>query len=273
MKSNVDIPEEGLFGPGSMMWRINRERSVLLGGGTATVLQVAHPAIALGVAQHSDFRRDMMGRLARTLAGVYDIGFGRRPQVEAAAARVAQAHHRVRGDATPLGIKGLRARYHAFDSDLQLWVLATLVMTGIDCHEAYIEPLETEQKETYLREMRLWCTFFGLPLDYGPQTWCDFRSYYAGMITGELLGSHPVCAEMARAVVYPVYPWWLRKAAWPFQFLVTEAIPSPLRERLGLASAPWKQKAWHVSRCWLPKAVELTPDFARFCGPYRARVA
>ncbi|HWL50890.1 MAG TPA: oxygenase MpaB family protein [Chthoniobacteraceae bacterium] len=273
MKNNVDIPEEGLFGPGSMMWRINRERVVLLGGGAATVLQVAHPAIALGVAQHSDFRRDMMGRLSRTLAGVYDIGFGRRPQVEAAAERIAQAHRRVRGSMTELGIKGMRTRYHALDPDLQLWVLATLVMTAIDSHEAYLEPLEMEQKETYLADMRLWCTFFGLPLDYGPQNWCDFQAYYAEMMQGDLLGSHPVCAQMARAVVYPEYPFWLRQAAWPFQYLVTEAIPSPLRERLGLASAPWKQKAWHFSRRWLPKIVGLTPDLARFCGPYRARVA
>lgn len=256
-----------------MMWRVNRERIVLLGGGTATVLQVAHPAIALGVAQHSDFRRDMMGRLERTLTGVYDIAFGRREAIEAAARRIAQAHQRVRGSAADLKIKGGRTRYNAFDPDLQLWVLATLVMTGIDSHEIYLGPLQESQKEAYLGEMRIWCTFFGLPLDYGPQNWRDFLAYYTDMICGDLLGSHPVCSEMARAVVYPEYPFWLRTAAWPFQYLVTEALPSPLRERLGLASSPWKRAAWRSTHRWLPKVVAAAPDIARFCGPYRARVA
>src|SRR3989440_9384676 len=52
------MSEVGLFGPGSLTWRVNREGVLLLGGGAALVLQVAHPLVAAGVEEHSNYRED-----------------------------------------------------------------------------------------------------------------------------------------------------------------------------------------------------------------------
>ena len=60
----------GLFGPRSITWKINRESVLLLGGGRALLLQIAHPLVAAGVGAHSDFRTDPLGRLQRTLDAV-----------------------------------------------------------------------------------------------------------------------------------------------------------------------------------------------------------
>jgi uncharacterized protein (DUF2236 family) len=49
---------EGLFRDGGWLRRVASEQVVLLGGGRALLLEVAHPLVAAGVAQHSDFRRD-----------------------------------------------------------------------------------------------------------------------------------------------------------------------------------------------------------------------
>ena len=62
-----EMSNAGLFGPGSLTWRVNREGVLLLGGGRALLLQVAHPLVAAGVAQHSNYREDPFGRLYRTL--------------------------------------------------------------------------------------------------------------------------------------------------------------------------------------------------------------
>ena len=70
------------FSPDSMMWKINREQVVLLGGASAAVLQVAHPQVAMGVAAHSKFRSDSTGRLRRTLDSVYTVAFGTAEEVE-----------------------------------------------------------------------------------------------------------------------------------------------------------------------------------------------
>src|SRR6059058_4391825 len=89
--------DPGLFGPGSMVWRIGRERALLLGGPAALLLQLAHPLVAAGVAAHSDFRRDPFARLRATLDSVLTISYGDRSQAEAAAEAVAATHRRVRG--------------------------------------------------------------------------------------------------------------------------------------------------------------------------------
>src|SRR5690606_37813674 len=73
-------PQTGLAGPvppfrtgvsSPAMWRITREQVLLLGGPSAAILQIAHPTVALGVAHHSDFRADTLGRLRRTLDAIY----------------------------------------------------------------------------------------------------------------------------------------------------------------------------------------------------------
>jgi hypothetical protein len=56
-------PTRSLFGPDSVTWRVNREAILLLGGGRALLLQVAHPLVAAGVAEHSNFRTAPLTRL------------------------------------------------------------------------------------------------------------------------------------------------------------------------------------------------------------------
>ena len=91
------MTDPGLFGPGSAIWKVNREGVVLLGGGRALILQVAHPLVAAGVAKHSNYRSDPWGRLFRTLDLVTTIVFGSTEEAEGAAARVRRVHERVNG--------------------------------------------------------------------------------------------------------------------------------------------------------------------------------
>ena len=70
------MADAGLFGPETMTWRVNREGVLLLGGGRALILQVAHPLVAAGVADHSNYREDPWGRLYRTLDLTTKIVFG-----------------------------------------------------------------------------------------------------------------------------------------------------------------------------------------------------
>lgn len=70
------------------MWRIGRERALLAGGAAALLLQLAHPLVAAGVAEHSDFTADPLHRLRATLDATITIAFGDRAQAAAAAGRV-----------------------------------------------------------------------------------------------------------------------------------------------------------------------------------------
>ena len=65
-----------VFSPDDEIWRVNRHANGLLFGPAAVLLQIAHPRVAQGVADHSDFQHDALGRLKRTLTTVNRIAFG-----------------------------------------------------------------------------------------------------------------------------------------------------------------------------------------------------
>ncbi len=252
------------FSPDSMMWKINREQVVLLGGASAAVLQVAHPQVAMGVAAHSKFRSDSTGRLRRTLDSVYTVAFGTAEEVERVRTAVARAHGPVQGKSP--------ARYSAFDPDAQLWVLATLIMASTAMFRRFVGPLTEAELNQFLEENARFGEVFGLNSALLPKTWPDFEQYWHGMIDGPLLGSHPLCGEVARAVVCPDAPWTMRALSPVFQALTLEYLPAPLRERLGFQN-PWKpSRLWNLLDGTLPSLLRIAPPSLRYAPHYlRAR--
>src|SRR5690606_22079594 len=96
IKRSID-PVAGIYGPGSMMWRINREALGFLGGGRAALLQLAHPWVANAVDQHSQTRNDPLGRFRRTFINVFTMIYGSTDQVMRVANNVHQIHTGITG--------------------------------------------------------------------------------------------------------------------------------------------------------------------------------
>lgn len=252
---------DGFFGGGSMMWRINRERLVLLAGPAAAVMQVAHPQVARGVAAHSRFREDAGGRLMRTLDAVYAVAFGTREDIAIVRKRVAAAHAKVRGDG-----------YSAFDPDAQLWVMATLIQGSVSMFRRFIGELSAEQLDGFLIENRAFGEVFGLPPGYMPATWPAFESYWNEMTSGNLLGSDPLCGEVARAVARPAGPWWLKMFSPVIEELAAGLIGEALVERLGLRRRT-AGVLWPGLDGLVPVLARLTPPCLRFCRAYRRAIS
>src|SRR6476646_10466227 len=121
---------EGLYPEGSITRRINRENVLLLGGGRALLMQLAHPKVAAGVDEHSDFRSHPIRRLRRTILMTMAIVFGDRDTALSAARTVNQVHARVKG-----------RDYRALDPELLLWVYATLADTALVTYETFVQRL------------------------------------------------------------------------------------------------------------------------------------
>src|SRR5215472_3016918 len=114
----------GLFDDDSIIRRVNRENVLMLGGGRALLMQLAHPKVAAGVDEHSDFRTRPMYRLRRTIRLTMAIVFGDKDTAMAAARNVNRVHARVTG-----------RDYRALDPDLLLWVHSTLVDSALVTYE------------------------------------------------------------------------------------------------------------------------------------------
>ncbi|HEY5792893.1 MAG TPA: oxygenase MpaB family protein [Chthoniobacterales bacterium] len=257
---NPHPPTENFFSRDSAIWRITREQVLLLGGPAAAILQIAHPAVALGVANHSDFRADTLGRLRRTLDAVYTITFAPHAEVEAMAERVRAAHVRVRG-ASP-------QRYSAFSPDAQMWVLTTLIQLSVEMFERFVAPLTPVEKNAFLRDMRIFGVWFGLPAGHGPQGWTEFSAYYHDMLASEIMCSLPISTELAHHIVYPRKPAGLR-VLWPLaSFTAREFLPSPIREKLLLPRTPGSRLTAATLDALLPRLLPGLPPTLRFAPRY-----
>lgn len=249
--------EEYVFSPDSEVWRVNCHANGLLFGPAAVLLQIAHPRIAQGVADHSDFRDDALRRLRRTLQTVNRIAFGTRREAEEMREHLSAVHGQVQGEISP-GMPGPR-HYSAFEPDLMLWVLATLIDASIKGYELVWGPLDAERREKFYREFRRFGTYFELSEEEGPANYREFVDYYEAMLQDEVLGSHPLCAEVAAAVVRPPNPLRDRILGHLVDFLPIETTPAHIRELLGLRSTGWTRLRMAMVRRLAPIAFRVLP--------------
>ena len=76
--------DTGLFGPESACWKVHGDFTSMMVGGTAALfLQMLHPGALAGVWDHSNFRRDMLGRLQRTARFIAATTYGDRAEATA----------------------------------------------------------------------------------------------------------------------------------------------------------------------------------------------
>lgn len=244
----------GLYGPESQAWALNREAMLLLGAGPrALLLQLAHPAVAAGVADHSDFQADPWARLDGTLRSYLRIVYGSRPAARAEIRRLNALHRSISGPG-----------YHARDPELSLWVHATLVDSTIVVADRWLAPLPRRRREAYYAETTPIGRAFGIGADRLPPDLAAFEAY-----VGRMLGpSGPVrvgatARELADVVLHPplgpvvpplgwlpsrVYSWTM----WPSMGL----LPTSVRDEYGLEWGPLQRavSAWLVAgwRGWRP---------------------
>src|SRR3990172_1306459 len=154
--ARVENPAAGFFGPGSMAWRLNREAVLGLVVLRALFMQVAHPAVAQGVAEHSDFRRRPFKRAYATFKAQQQIVFGSCDQSIAALMAIYRRHAAVRGE-----VAG--SRYQANDPRLLFWVYATLIDSMFYAYGTFLPDLSAAEWDAFYDEGKLFARLIGIP--------------------------------------------------------------------------------------------------------------
>lgn len=239
----------GLFGPGSVSWRVDRELVVLAGGSCALLLQAAHPSVAAGVAEHSTYATDPFGRLLRTLTSSFDVVFGSRSEAEATIRRVNAVHAAVRGT-RPDG-----APYSALEPDALLWVHATLVDTALRVHDRFVAPLSQADAQRYHEESAAVAVRLGVPEGLVPPTIGELRAWMAERIDRGEVRVTPQAREIARTVLHPTS--LVPRPVWDVAHLVSLATLEPrIRRGYGLRWSPARERGMvriaAASRALLP---------------------
>jgi uncharacterized protein (DUF2236 family) len=187
--------DDGLFGPRSVVWRVNRDRSFPLAGMRSLMLQALHPLAMAGVAQHSTWRQDPFGRLAATSGYVLTTTYGDRASALAAAAWVRKVHVHVRGTDPETGLP-----YAAEDPALLLWVHAGMVESIVTVVQRYGRALTQADADRYVAEMVTFAEIVGVPAEDVPTTVQDLRDYIESV---ELRQATPAARDAIGVVMDP----------------------------------------------------------------------
>lgn len=187
LAAGVRDPRAGIYGPDSVAWQVNRDVVLLLGGGCAALLQLAHPFVAEAVREHSRTRQDVQGRFLRTFSNVFAMVFGDLDHALAAARRVHRVHERITGTLAEGGGRfPAGTRYAANDEGALFWVHSTLARTALDVHERVVGPLAPADRELYWEESKRFAALFGLDDTHLPRTWADFERYFERTVRDDL---------------------------------------------------------------------------------------
>lgn len=217
---------EFLFSPSSMYWRVNREWLIALAGPRAVLLELAHPSVAAGVAQHSAYEREPFGRLYRTMKTMTEISFGDADERRTALRGFHACHARVHGE-TACG-----RQYHARDPQLQAWVWATLVDSVLRVYERFVTPLTFADKCAYYADAARLARLLGIADESIPATFTAFHLYMDVMLYGDTLRVTDDARNILRALYAPTLRG--RATRW-FSFASIGMLPPRWRYEYGYA--------------------------------------
>jgi uncharacterized protein (DUF2236 family) len=199
MDQDLDL---GLFGPGSVTWRVHREPIMLLAGLRSLFLQALHPRAVAGVVQNSNYRDDPWGRLVRTSNFVGTTIYGTTAQALAAGDRVRRLHARLRATDPRTG-----EQFRVDQPDLLRWVHVAEVESFLSTARRAGVSLTAADADGYLTEQRRAAALVGLDPATVPGTVDEVDAYYA-----DLRGDLAMTRDAAETLVFlaaPPMPWGL----------------------------------------------------------------
>ena len=262
----------GIFGPGSVAWRIDREAAIFFGAGRALLLQLAHPWVAAAIAQHSQTLTDPIGRFHRTFNVAFTMVFGTTGQALAAARRLHRRHAGISGVLTESsGAFAAGSKYRANDVASLRWVHATLTDSALVAYQLVNPPLSIDGRERYYTEARLSAALFGIPQNALPENWADFAGYVDQMFTSQILAVSDAGRRIAAELFSGAATGW-RTPLW-YRALTARLLPPRLRQEFELPYGPSEHRSAERALTMLRHLYPWMPARLRYVAPYHEALA
>jgi uncharacterized protein (DUF2236 family) len=263
-------PDEdlGLFGPGTVTWRVHAEPILALAGLRSLYLQALHPRAVAGVVQNSGYKADPWGRLVRTINYVATAVFGTTAQAEAAGRRVRAVHARLTARDPRTG-----ETFRVDEPDLLRWVHVSEVESFLDTARRAGIALTGDEIDTYYAEQRRVAALVGLDPATIPGTAAEVDDYYRD-IRPQLAMTRDA-AETLLFLTAPPLPWRLGLTPARLAYVGIAAtafglLPAWARRMYGLPGLPTTELSASLTARTLRLALNALPHRV-YEGPlYRA---
>lgn len=263
---------DSYFAEDSMLRRVQGERMLMISGPRALLMQAAHPLAVEGLLAHTGSLDEPYQRLARTAETMSAITFGSREEADRLTRRVRAMHRRVSGEiAKPAGPFPAGSPYAADDPDLLMWILFSLVDSGIVVYERFVASMSRAEKEAYWDDYRIVGGLFGLADDQMPADLDGLDRYRERVYANGHLHLTDWARSTAREIVLePPVPLHLRPLLEAVNFTTVALLPEQIREMYGFSPVPpqllrglsVRAGAEYLKRIVLPlvpSSIRLTP--------------
>ena len=257
--------DPGYFGPQSMMWKVNKEITVLFGGARALLMHTAHPLIAAGARQTSFYQRDPWKRLIRTLSLQNSVTFGNKQEADESAHRINKLHEVINGEDDVTG-----GYYDALDHEQLLWVHACLQISSIYFYEMTVKKLSEEEKNQYHLENMKAAELVLVDKNKMPKThdglknWVTEKSREDGYLV-----STDVAEDVKNIIGGGPVPKHI-KPIWPFiAFTAFNTLPKEFKEIYGISDSKLKNVILGINLSLLKYTRPFLPPFFRLIAPAR----
>ena len=259
------IGDPGYFGPDSMMWKVNKEITVLFGGARALLMHAAHPLIAAGARQTSFYQRDPWKRLIRTLSLQNSVTFGTKSEADESAHRINKLHEVINGTDEVTG-----GYYDALDHEQLLWVHACLQISSIYFYEKTVRKLTESEKNKYHEENSFAAEMVLVNKELMPKTHEELKQW---VITKSREKNYILKTDVADDV-YDIIkggpvPRHI-KPIWPFiAFTAFNTLPKEFRVLYGIRETWIKTLLLNFNLYLLKFTRPFLPPFFRLIAPAR----
>ena len=257
--------DPGYFGNNSMMWKVNKEITVLFGGARALLMHAAHPLIAAGARQTSFYQRDPWKRLIRTLSLQNSVTFGTKEEADDSALRINKLHEVIKGKDSVTG-----KIYDALDHEQLLWVHACLQLSSIYFYEKTVQKLTIQEKNQYHKENMLSAELVKIDIDNMPKTHEELKNWVIDKSKeGEYLLHTDVAQDVFEIIGGGPVPAHI-KPIWPFiSFTAYNTLPSEFKKIYGIKETKFKSLLVNFNLTLLKITRPFLPPFFRLIPPAR----
>ena len=257
--------DPGYFGPESMMWKVNKEITVLFGGARALLMHAAHPLIAAGARQTSFYQRDPWKRLIRTLSLQNSVTFGTKEEADDSAHRINKLHEVIKGKDEVSG-----GYYDALDHEQLLWVHACLQISSIYFYEKTVRKLTDEEKDQYHVENMKAAELVLINTKEMPQTHKGLKDWVINKSRSkDYLMFTDVAKDVQDIIAGGPVPTHI-KPIWPFiAFTAFNTLPKEFKELYGVKETRLKKIILNFNLKFLKFTRPFLPPFFRLIAPAR----
>tara|TARA_B100000676_G_scaffold304940_1_gene358108 strand:+ start:1227 stop:2069 length:843 start_codon:yes stop_codon:yes gene_type:complete len=257
--------DPGYFGPQSMMWKVNKEITVLFGGARALLMHAAHPLIAAGARQTSFYQRDPWKRLIRTLSLQNSVTFGTKEEADDSAHRINKLHEVINGEDEITG-----GYYDALDHEQLLWVHACLQISSIYFYEKTVKKLTEDEKNQYHEENSIAAEMVLVDRKIMPKTHEDLKQWVIKKSKEkDYLVLTDVAIDVADIINGGPVPRHI-KPIWPFiAFTAFNTLPTEFKNIYGIKETKFKTALLNFNLYFLKYSRPFLPPFFRLIAPAR----